>query len=428
MIFTTGVFAIFLAVVLPVYWLLPCRWRKGFLTVAGMVFYFYSYPLHLLLVLVMTVVTYLIALGILRARETEEALPSDENGSGSDLRRAPGAGWPALRAKILAVLGICLAAGVLGYFKYWKMVVATLNGISRHLHHETLFPQPEILVPLAISFFTFEFIHFLADVYLGKIRRHQMNFHDYLLFIFFFPTLVSGPIKRYQGFHEQSEGMPVFRVDDLLEGAKRVILGLAQKFILADTAGQFTAALATPEQAGAGALILAVYAYSLKIYFDFAGYSDMAIGLARMLGFRVPENFDRPYFQPNIGEFWRHWHMSLSTWIKDYLYIPLGGNRRGFGRTLFNLVTAFAICGLWHGSAWNFVVWGLWHGLGMAGYRIWRRCLGDRIPRGGVLLRAVNVFITFHFVTAGWILFASPSIGSALITFQKIIGAIWRVL
>ncbi len=425
MIFTTGIFAVFLAVVLPVYWLLPARPRKVFLAVAGMVFYFYSYPLHLLLVLVMTAATYVIAVGILRVRETGGAPRSAEDGG---LNEAPAAEWPGLLAKILVALGICLAAGVLGYFKYWKMVVATLNGISRHLHRGAVFPQPEILVPLAISFFTFEFIHFLVDVYQGKIPREKIGFLDYLLFIFFFPTLVSGPIKRYQGFREQSEAMPGFRFDDLLDGARRVILGLAQKFILADTAGQFTGALAAPDQVAARVLILAVYAYSLKIYFDFAGYSDMAIGLARMLGFRVPENFDRPYFQPDIAAFWRHWHMSLSTWIRDYLYIPLGGNRRGFGRTLFNLVAAFAICGLWHGSAWNFVVWGLWHGLGMAGYRIWRRCFGDRLPRGGVLLRAVNVFITFHFVTAGWILFASPSIGSALITFQKIIGAIWRVL
>lgn len=424
MIFTTGIFAVFLAVVLPVYWLLPARQRKVFLAVAGMAFYFYSYPLHLLLVLVMTVATYVIAMGILWAREAEEALCSAANGG---LHTAAERERYGLLAKILVVLGICLAAGVLGYFKYWKMIVATLNGISRHLHHKAIFPQPKILVPLAISFFTFEFIHFLVDVYQGKIPREKVCFLDYLLFIFFFPTLVSGPIKRYQGFREQSEAMPKFRIDDFLDGARRVILGLAQKFILADTAGQFTGALAAPDQVTARVLILAVYAYSLKIYFDFAGYSDIAIGLARMLGFRVPENFDRPYFQPNIAAFWRHWHMSLSTWIRDYLYIPLGGNRRGFGRTLFNLVAAFAICGLWHGSAWNFVVWGFWHGLGMAGYRIWRRYVGERLPPRGVLLRVVNVFITFHFVTAGWILFASPSIGSALITFQKIIGAILRM-
>lgn len=409
MIFTTGVFALFLAVVLPVYWLLPCRWRKSFLVLAGMAFYFYSYPLHLLLVLVMTVVTYLIALGIFWVRET----------------RQESAGFS--QAKLLVVLGISLAAGVLGYFKYWKMVVATLNGIFQQLHQLPVLPQPTILVPLAISFFTFEFIHFLADVYLGKISREQMNFRDYLLFIFFFPTLVSGPIKRYQGFHSQSEGMPDFRLDNLLEGAKRVIFGLAQKFVLADTAAQFTTALATPESVGIGALIVAVYAYSFKIYFDFAGYSDMAIGLALMLGFRVPENFDRPYFQPNIGEFWRHWHMSLSNWIRDYIYIPLGGNRRGFRRTLFNQVAAFAICGLWHGAAWNFVVWGFWHGLGLAGYRIWRRYIGKRIPAGGILLRSVNILITFHFVTVGWILFASPSLGKALITFERIAAAVFSL-
>jgi len=222
--------------------------------------------------------------------------------------------------------------------------------------------------------------------------------------------------------------MPEFALDNLLAGGKRVILGLAQKFILADTIGRLAVPLADPGAYNASMLLLAVYAYAFKIYFDFAGYSDMAIGLAQMLGFKVPENFDRPYFQPNIAQFWRHWHISLSSWIRDYLYIPLGGSRLGFSRTLCNLIVAFAVCGLWHGAAWNFVAWGLWHGLGMAGHRVWNRYIGQRLAGLGTPVYILNVFLTFNFVVAGWVLFASPSLSAAGTTYGKLASACLRLL
>ncbi len=408
MIFTTGVFALFFALVLPLYWVLPPRARKYLLIVAGMVFYAYYYVPYLVVVLVMTILTYIAALAILKARD--------------------GAGSSKGRARVWLFVGVAASVLVLGYFKYWKMLVSTWNELASRIHMGHPAPVPDILVPMAISFFTFEFIHFVSDVYLGKIDRETVKVPDFALFIFFFPTLVSGPIKRYQGFQKQSQSMPEFALDNLLGGGKRVILGLAQKFILADTIGRLAAPLAAPEAWSAQMLAFAAYAYAFKIYFDFAGYSDMAIGLAQMLGFKVPENFDRPYFQPNIAQFWRHWHMSLSSWIRDYLYIPLGGSRLGFARTLANLIAAFAICGLWHGAAWNFVAWGLWHGFGMVGHRIWHRYLGQRLARFGTPVHFFNVFLTFNFVVAGWVLFASPSLSAAALTYAKLAGACARLI
>jgi alginate O-acetyltransferase complex protein AlgI len=408
-IFTTGIFAAFLIASLLIYWLLPGGMRKPFLSLAGMVFYAYYFPLYLLLVLALTAITYLIALQILKLR----------------------AGAPVLRARYYMMAGAALPLLTLGYFKYYKMLADTVDAAARALDWGIELPHPDILVPLAISFFTFEFVHFIADVYLRKIAPETINFRDYLVFIFFFPTLISGPIKRYQSFQEQAAAMPRFQLDNILEGCRRMIIGLAKKFIVADTAAYMAARLANPDLVSTPALVIAAYAYSINIFFDFAGYSDIAIGVSRMFGFRVPENFDHPYLQQNISQFWRRWHMSLTSWIKDYVYIPLGGSRRGYTRTLCNLVITFALCGLWHGGNWNFVAWGLWHGLGMVAHRLWNTYCGRYFqPPSPVLrgaLRGLGVLMTFHFVTAGWILFASPSLSVALQTYAKIGGKILQL-
>lgn len=405
MIFTTGIFAVFLAVSLSIYWLLPGRFRKYFLAAAGMFFYAYYFPPYLLMVIALTVITYLISRSILKIR------------SGNHV----------LQARYCMIMGVVIPLLILGYFKYYKMLVMTFDLIAGVLHWHASLPYSQVLMPLAISFFTFEFIHFVADVYLQKIDPATVKFSDYFVFIFFFPTLVSGPIKRYQGFQKQAAARPRFQLDNLLEGSRRMIIGLAKKFILADSAAIMAARLATPAYVSAPVLVVAAYAYAANIYFDFAGYSDIAIGISRMFGFQVPENFDHPYLQQNIAQFWRHWHMSLTSWIRDYIYIPLGGNRRGFARTLLNLVIAFTLCGLWHGGNWNFVAWGLWHGLGIAAHRVWNRYVGYRIKSRSVILRVVNVLITFHFVTIGWVLFASPSLGVALQTYAKIGGKILKL-
>ncbi|MDI6907475.1 MAG: MBOAT family O-acyltransferase [Thermoanaerobacterales bacterium] len=399
MIFTTGIFAVFLALALAAYWLVPRRWAKYVLILAGFVFYTYYFPLYFLLIAAMTVLTYAAGLMIFRTRE----------GGG----RLPGTRW-------WFVAGILLSVLTLGYFKYWKMAVATVNALADRLDWGVAIPAPQILVPLGISFFTFEFIHYLTDVYLGKIRRETVNPVDFTLFAFFFPTLVCGPIKRYQAFQEQLARPVRFDPGGFLAGGRRVVWGMFQKLVIADTVTLLTGPLTAPETSSTALVVVAVYAYAAKIYFDFSGYSDIAIGISRMFGLAVPENFAAPYRSASIAEFWRRWHMSLSSWIRDYLFIPLGGSRVPLWRTVFNLGAVFAVCGLWHGAAWNFVVWGLWHGVGMGVHRVWRTFTKGRLPWAeGRTAHAVSVLVTFHFVALGWVLFAAP-LDKAVLVFKKL--------
>jgi alginate O-acetyltransferase complex protein AlgI len=281
---------------------------------------------------------------------------------------------------------------------------------------------PDIIVPLAISFFTFEFVHVLVDIYLGKVRT--VSLRDFALFTLFFPTMVAGPIKRYQNFVPQIDLRRTFETLTFAAGTYRVIMGLAKKVVIADSMTPFTTPLLTPGPLyGPADYWTGVLAYTVKIYFDFSGYSDIAIGIASLLGYDILENFDRPYRARNISQFWRRWHISLSSWIRDYLFIPLGGSRRP-GLTLLNLGIVMAISGLWHGAAWHFVVWGLWHGAGMAVHRLWGELVVPRVPAlaHGPYWRAASVATTFAFVALGWVFFASPTIPTALTVFANLAG------
>lgn len=397
MIFTTWVFALFLLASLVVYWAVPGAWRKYILILTGCIFYLYSIPGYLLLIIGLSVAVYGIGLWVVR-QDVEH---------------------PFLTPRRVFMAGLFLCVLVLFWFKYLKLVVSTYNQFVDSFNWGQSLPAVSILVPLGISFFTFEFVHYLVDLYQGKIERKSVNLGHFLSFAVFFPTLVCGPIKRYQAFHEQIEKGAAFELDSALEGIRRVLIGLGKKFIIADTATQFTGALAAPEAAGWGTLVIAVYAYSLKIYFDFSGYSDIAIGCSLLFGIRVPENFNHPYFKRNIAEFWRNWHMSLSSWIRDYLFIPLGGSRVHMARNLFNLMVVMGVCGLWHGASWNFLVWGLWHGMGMGMHRLITAYIGERVR----LPEPLAVGLTYHFVTFGWIFFAAPDLPKAFAVIQKILFA-----
>jgi|DewCreStandDraft_4_1066084.scaffolds.fasta_scaffold35876_2 alginate O-acetyltransferase complex protein AlgI len=390
MIFTTWTFFVFMAVVFIAYWwLVPSRWRREFLLAASLAYFTYSYPPHTLLLLALVLVTYLCGAAIHRAREKGD----------------PGAG-----ARRALLLGLCVSVGALAFFKYSKMGAATLNWMLSLADMDPLVKAPNLIIPLGISFFTFEFVHYLTDLYLGKIGKTSLR--EYALFAFFFPGLASGPVKRFQIFQQQGEDIQGFRVGYLDSGLRRILFGIFKKVVVADSASQLTTALADPSGAGRAMLWVAMYAYAVKIYYDFSGYSDIAIGCSQLLGYRLPENFNRPYREPNISRFWNHWHMSLSSWIRDYLFIPLGGSRRGTLRTLLNLTLVMAICGLWHGANWNFIVWGLWHGAGLAALRLYRP-IGERMPSTR-WVHWLSVFVTFHFVCVGWVLFASPDLPAAL--------------
>lgn len=401
MIFNTWIFCLFGIVVFMGYWYaIPTSWRPAYLVVAGTIFYAASIPVYTLLVFSLATVTY-VALRLLVA----PAVPHT-------YRRGA------------FVLGVLASVGVLGLFKYSRLFASTFKSVC---HGTCAISLPNLIVPLAVSFFTFEFVHVLTDAYLGKIK--SARFRDFWVFAMFFPTMVAGPIKRYQNFVPQIDRVIALRRLDpalMATGTYRVVLGLAKKSIIADSMTPLVAPLLAPGPVyttadyWAGAL-----AYAAKIYFDFSGYSDIAIGCSLLLGFQILENFDRPYWSENISIFWRRWHMSLSSWIRDYLFIPLGGSRRGALFTLLNLAVVMAIAGLWHGAAWHFVAWGLWQGAGLAVHRAWSSLVSRRLSqqiRTASWLRGVSIVTTFAFVVFGWVLFASPDTKTALHVMERMFG------
>jgi alginate O-acetyltransferase complex protein AlgI len=303
------------------------------------------------------------------------------------------------QGSLLCVIGIVQAVAVLAVFKYSHFFSQVLADLTEALGLSATPILPKLILPLGVSFFTFEFIHVAADVRSGKLARPALA--PYAAFIFFFPTMVAGPIKRYQDFVPQLERA---RFDSALfsRGITRILSGLAKKHAVADTFTLFSDRLNGPELYGADlpTIALWVLAYAMKIYFDFSGYSDIAIGCGYLFGVHIPENFDWPYASRDIREFWRRWHISLSRWIFDYVYVPLGGSRKG--NTSVNLLLAFLISGVWHGAAYNFALWGLWHGACVAVHRAWSS-LPNR-PSGRVW-QVFAIGLTFACVTFGWALF-----------------------
>jgi len=397
MIFTTWPFFFFMAAVFVCYWwAVPARWRKPFLLLASLAYFTYSYPPHTLLLAGLSATVYLIGNAIHRARH---------EGARASARR-------------LVIVGIAVCAATLGVFKYSAMLVGLWNGAVLAASPSLRLDVPKLLVPLGISFFTFEFIHYLADLYNGRVKR--VGPVDFGLFAFFFPSLVSGPVKRFQIFQEQGEALEPLSPALVHAGLVRIVTGIAKKVVIADTASIAAHALVEPGGAGRVALWIAMYAYAVKIYYDFSGYTDIAIGCGRLLGYRLPENFAKPYRQPNIARFWNCWHMSLSSWIRDYLFIPLGGSRGSRWRTIVNLVLVMTICGLWHGANWNFVVWGLWHGAGLGAMRLWKAAFPN-VPDTPII-RALGVAVTVQFVCFGWVLFAAPDLPTAIQALRRMIG------
>ena len=308
--------------------------------------------------------------------------------------------------RILLIAGIICNLAPLGFFKYGNFIVDNMSRIPGVDSFFSVHMDP-VHLPLGISFFTFQAMSYLVDVYRGSARASKNPIHVGL-YISMFPQLVAGPIVRFSQIAANLQTKNI-GIDAFAEGIRRFTIGLAQKMLIANTLAVTADSLfALPsESLSFGAAWLAAAAYSLQIYFDFAGYSSMAIGLGLILGFQLPENFDFPYISRSISEFWRRWHITLSSWFRDYLYIPLGGNRRGEYRTYFNLFVVFFLCGLWHGASWNFVVWGVYHGCFLVLERIGLGNILEKSPRPMRHLYALGV------VTVGWVFFRAETMGQA---------------
>lgn len=330
-----------------------------------------------------------------------------------------------LKPKFWLVFGIVFNLCLLGYFKYTNFIVTSVNNLFR-----TSFHLPTIILPLAISFFTFNQIAYLVDVYRGEARED--NLLKYCLFITFFPHLIAGPVVHYKEMIPQLDQKWIYRFnsEDIAVGVTIFSIGLFKKVVFADSLATyanpvFDAAAQgvqlTLFQAWAGAI-----AYSLQLYFDFSGYSDMAIGVARMFGIKFPLNFNSPYKAVNIIDFWRRWHMTLSRFLKDYLYIPLGGNRKGAWRRYLNLMITMLLGGLWHGAGWNFIIWGGLHGVYLIINHQWhsfRKALGHDLKKSSLWSRVFAGILTFLSVVIAWVFFRSNNINAALAIMHSMSGS-----
>jgi alginate O-acetyltransferase complex protein AlgI len=312
------------------------------------------------------------------------------------------------RRLLIGVIGFDLAVLIVwkyaGFASAQAAALASFTGLA--------LPTVSLALPIGISFYTFHHISYVVDVYRGE-RPALRDKVSFVAYIAMFPQLVAGPIVRYREIADQLTQSRSHRLDDIAAGFPRFALGLSKKVVIADSLAPLVdACFATPtDQLTTATAWLGAIGYTLQLYFDFSGYSDMAIGLGRMLGFRLPENFARPYSSASITEFWRRWHMSLSRWFRDYVYIPLGGNRRGARTTYRNLWIVFALVGLWHGANWTFLVWGLYHGTALVIERRRGWAVVATEPQRWLTRRALTLLI----VVFGWVLFRSPNLSTALV-------------
>ena len=383
MLFSSLVFLwFFLPAAVFLYYLAPGRNAKNIvLFAASLIFYGWGGPRYLLLVLLTALLCYAAGLCL------------DAAGERTALK------------KLSVGVFVLITLGILGYFKYYNFFAATAGRLAG----KELFPLRDIVLPLGISFYTFQAISYVVDVYRGKSPAQKNLFHM-ALYLFLFPQILSGPIIKYH----QVAGQLTNRNETIsmqFYGIKRFVYGLAKKVLLANTFGQSVDYIMGVPSGQMGTLPawLAVILYTLQIYYDFSGYSDMAIGLGRIFGFYYEENFNYPYLSSSITEFWRRWHISLSTWFRDYLYIPLGGNRKGLGRTCVNLFIVFLATGLWHGASMTFIIWGIYHGLFILSERLWLKKVLDRNP-----VKFLNHLYAMVVVVFGWLLFRAPSMTYAI--------------
>jgi alginate O-acetyltransferase complex protein AlgI len=384
MVFSSPTFLfLFLPVVFGLHYIVPRRFRNFFLLIASLIFYGWGEPIFVLVMVFSSLANYLLAVGIDRAYSKS------------------------LNPRLFMVLTIIFNVGLLAVLKYADFLLSAINSIfGAHL------PMTGIPLPIGISFFTFHAMSYVIDVY-RKVTPAQKNYWNLLLYISFFPQLIAGPIIRYHDIADQLTKRTL-TVEKTTAGLQRFIVGLAKKILIANTAGLIADRV---YGLASGDLTMAVswlgaFAYMIQIYFDFSGYSDMAIGLARVFGFEFKENFNYPYIAQGMQDFWRRWHISLSSWFKEYVYFPLGGNRKGKFRTALNKLIVFFLTGLWHGANWTFVVWGLVHGtfLMLEGYEI--------IPVQR-LWRPVRHAYTFLVVLLTFVLFRANTFAQAAAMFGQ---------
>jgi alginate O-acetyltransferase complex protein AlgI len=392
MLFNSFAFLVFFPLVAVGYFSLPQGWGRPWLLAASCVFYMAFIPAYILVLVVLILVDY---------------------GAGLGIERAHGA-----RRKALLLASLTANLGMLGFFKYYNF----LNENIAELFHRVGVGCPlrhlDIMLPIGLSFHTFQSLAYVIEVYRGRYRAER-NLGVYALYVLFFPQMVAGPIERPQHLLNQLRHHPTFDHERVVSGLTLMLFGFFQKLVIADRLAPMVKNVYSDPTGHAGIeLLIASYGFAYQIYCDFSGYSCIAIGAARVLGFDLMKNFDRPYSSRSISEFWHRWHISLSSWFRDYLYIPLGGNRVGPCRWAFNILIVFVLSGLWHGASWTFVAWGALNGLYLI-FGTWTAAWRGR-ARAAIglegrtrLKEAVQTLVTFHLVVVGWVFFRSATMAQA---------------
>ena len=328
--------------------------------------------------------------------------------------------------KLLIACGSLLALLPLLVFKYYNFIITSSNELLESIHCTTVLPGLNWAVPIGISFFTFQAVGYLMDVYYQRIKAER-NWWDYMLFVSFFPQIMSGPISKAKDLLPQIKSYRHFDETMAAQGLKWFIWGLFLKVMMADRLGMYVDKVLDNYMLNSGtSCLLATIYYSFQIYGDFAGYSFMALGVGKLMGFNLINNFQRPYLSTSITDFWRRWHISLSTWLKDYVYIPLGGSRCSKARNYWNIFMTFLVSGIWHGDNWTFVFWGILHGV----FQIIEKMFGwQKVSTTNLPVRIGRIFLTFAFVTIAWIFFRQPTIGDAFGVIERIVtdhGALFK--
>ena len=389
MVFSSHIFLLyFLPAFLLLYFLVPAKWRNGVLLLASVVFYAWGAPDFVLVLLASTVANFYIVKAMDRAQS--------------------------LKAKRLwCAAALTVSLGLLAYFKYANFFVDNINALLASLGLGVM-GWTKVLLPIGISFFTFQSVTYVVDTYRG-VNRPMKSLVDYVVYIIMFPQLIAGPIVRYNEIADQISARRRLRWNECLQGFYRFVIGLSKKVLIADVIGRSVDMALGGDLAAmdTGSAWITIAAYTMQLYFDFSGYSDMAIGLGRIMGFRFPENFNNPYVSMSVTEFWRRWHITLGTFMRNYLYIPLGGNRSGLWRTYFNLWVVFLLSGLWHGAGWNFVLWGAYHGIFLVLERMTGLNKGQR-------LKWLRVPVTFVVVMVGWALFRIEDLGQCMTFISRL--------
>ena len=401
MVFSTSIFLyLFLPATLIIYYLAPKKGKNLIILLSGLLFYSWGEPIYVIVMLISTMIDY--SAGLIMNHFEGRKVPR----------------------RICLIVSIVMNLGLLGIFKYSGFIAENINAIAgtqvidiNNMNFFGIEYLPMNMLPIGISFFTFQSMSYTIDLYLGNVKV-QKNPISFAAFVTLFPQIVAGPIVRYDDVAKELEDRSI-TIDLIYDGIIKFIIGLSKKVLIANSIGALWTSVKAMDIANVSVVSswLGILAFTFQIYFDFSGYSDMAVGLGKMMGFNFPKNFDYPYLSKSVSEFWRRWHITLGAWFKSYVYIPLGGNRKGMARTIFNLAVTWFLTGVWHGASWNFILWGTLYGVVI---------ILEKLFLGKILNKIPDVFghiYTMLLVILGWVLFDTADLPTAGAYIARMFGA-----